>query len=264
MHNKMVTKRESNYIKKEDIVNYWKIRITQEKDINTTWDNALTHCWACGSSRNGNLEKCHIIPNCLNGIMHKCNLVLLCKICHLQNPETIYGNDYMLWLKGRVRYGKGDIYIPPNSHPLLIEYDLIYGDLSFMKIIEHLMIQKGYKNHFQNGFHKFLRLNTCCQFKRYYSTLAIMTHKYIMFLGKVIDWIVILEVEDEEHEIELLEKKNEWDNFFSDIDEYKEEKRTLRKTEPVKKNSKKRKNKKEEIIEESEEDIVYGPTNKEI
>ncbi len=84
----MITKykKAHNNLKPEEIVEYWK---NKDRKIIPKWENALEECWACGRTSNAKLEKCHIIPECLGGEMLSSNMVLLCSLCHYQNPETI-------------------------------------------------------------------------------------------------------------------------------------------------------------------------------
>jgi hypothetical protein len=83
---------------KERIADYWQENIG-EKEINVSWDDALTHCWCCGME--SFLEKAHIIPRVFGGDGSVSNLLLFCRRCNLQNPETIYPEFFWLWIKGR-------------------------------------------------------------------------------------------------------------------------------------------------------------------
>ena len=70
---------------KEEIVNYWAGQV-YEDTLSVDFSEAHERCWRCGCKRN--LERCHIIPDSLGGEDKPENLVLLCKRCHLDNPNV--------------------------------------------------------------------------------------------------------------------------------------------------------------------------------
>ena len=81
---------------KEEICDYWFSRVN-ESDLSVDASEALERCWRCGSKRR--LERCHIIPRSLGGEDIPRNYVLLCKRCHLENPN-VYDPEIMWdWLK---------------------------------------------------------------------------------------------------------------------------------------------------------------------
>ena len=82
--------------RKEDIYEYWFSRV-DESNLSVDASEALERCWRCGSKRS--LERCHIIPRSLGGKDIPSNYVLLCKRCHLENPN-VYDPEIMWdWLR---------------------------------------------------------------------------------------------------------------------------------------------------------------------
>lgn len=81
---------------REDICNYWFSRI-EESEFSVDASEALERCWRCGSKRN--LERCHIISRSLGGEDVPSNYVLLCKRCHLENPNVEDPEIIWDWLK---------------------------------------------------------------------------------------------------------------------------------------------------------------------
>ncbi|MBP2025082.1 HNH endonuclease [Peptoniphilus stercorisuis] len=69
---------------KKEIVNYWFNKI-DESNLSVDFTEAHERCWRCGYKVP--LERCHIIPDSLGGEDSPENLVLLCKRCHIENPN---------------------------------------------------------------------------------------------------------------------------------------------------------------------------------
>lgn len=104
---------------KEEICEYWFSRI-DESDLSVDASEALERCWRCGSKRS--LERCHIIPRSLGGEDVPSNYVLLCKRCHLENPN-VYDPEIMWdWLKAY----KENYYDTFWINRALEEYEKIY------------------------------------------------------------------------------------------------------------------------------------------
>lgn len=80
----------------EEIVNYW-TQYVDESDLSIDFSEVHERCWRCGCKRN--LERCHIIPHSLGGKDEPSNLVLLCKRCHLDNPNVLDKEIMWDWLK---------------------------------------------------------------------------------------------------------------------------------------------------------------------
>jgi hypothetical protein len=188
-------------VSRDKIVEYWKDKI----EINTTWDNALSHCWACGSNSYESLERAHIIPHCLNGIGDACNLVLLCSLCNCQCPETIFGHDFMLWLKSRVN--QEEYYYLDSDNPLSIakEYKNIYGKEMFKISRVNLFGYYFGVERYLNSFNKYRsKVEGKKMFSRYPATTAVMFKRYNNILMDAINYIVKEKI-DENNKAKLLE-----------------------------------------------------------
>ncbi|MDR0930320.1 MAG: HNH endonuclease [Clostridiales bacterium] len=91
-----MAKREAIKTTLNSIVEYWGSRV-DECDLSVDWAEADSHCWRCGCEKN--LERCHIIPHSLQGKDEPSNYVLLCKRCHLENPNVADKEIMWDWLK---------------------------------------------------------------------------------------------------------------------------------------------------------------------
>ena len=89
-------KRDSIKTKIKDIVDYWFTRV-DECGLSVDASEAHERCWRCGCKKN--LERCHIIPASLGGKDEPSNLVLLCKRCHLENPNVNDPEIMWDWLR---------------------------------------------------------------------------------------------------------------------------------------------------------------------
>jgi hypothetical protein len=85
----------------EEIRDYW-FNSNEQFIKNFDYEDALKICWKCTKTRP--LEKCHIIPKSLNGADAPNNLVLLCKECHVQNPNVNDKEYYISWLNKTKNY----------------------------------------------------------------------------------------------------------------------------------------------------------------
>lgn len=65
--------------------------------LSVDWAEAHERCWRC--ARKTRLERCHIIPHSRGGEDTPSNLVLLCKKCHLENPNITDTEIMWDWLK---------------------------------------------------------------------------------------------------------------------------------------------------------------------
>ncbi len=171
-----------NSVKRESIVQYWRNEI--EKKVNINWDKALTNCWACGNNFGGSLEKCHIIPDILGGEMKVDNMVLMCQFCNKQNPETVYYEDFWLWLNSRIEKG----FISIHDHPLAMEkeYTLMYGinpremmSTYFENMKKPIEEIKFLQEDFQEEFIDYLENNEDKFYIRYPATAAVAFDKFI-------------------------------------------------------------------------------------
>ena len=177
--------RPPNKLKRENIVKYWKANIG-DKEINVSWKNALTHCWACGVKTA--LEKAHIVPHVLGGPMTESNMVLFCRNCNSQNPETIYEEFFWLWIKGRrklqEKYNRPYLAFPSQEQ----EYDLMFGfedgtieDRIEIKNKIEITLCFGAKECIRAG-KKFLKQQSDTHLPRYPSSSAVIEYKFYKFL----------------------------------------------------------------------------------
>ncbi|QII47414.1 HNH endonuclease [Bacillus paralicheniformis] len=70
---------------KEQVADYW-FEIVDECGLSVDASEATERCWRCGYK--ARLERCHIVPESLGGGDSADNLVLLCKRCHIENPNV--------------------------------------------------------------------------------------------------------------------------------------------------------------------------------
>jgi hypothetical protein len=191
----MKTSKSRNNVSRQEILDYWKDRI----EINTSWDDALTHCWACGSHTSRRLERSHIIPHCLNGIGHCSNMVLLCALCNEQCPETIFGYDFMLWLKSRVNKEKYYFIEPDDNMGLFKEYENIYEEEMLPPSFEKLFGAYFGTKRIADTFNRYLeKINGKQAFMRYASTRAIMFDKYVIIIRAALDYILRKEIDSKD------------------------------------------------------------------
>ena len=79
-----------------EIVDYWTGR-TDESRLSVDFAEAHERCWRCGCQRQ--LERCHIVPDSLGGEDTPSNFVILCKRCHLDNPNVADPEVMWDWLR---------------------------------------------------------------------------------------------------------------------------------------------------------------------
>lgn len=103
-----------------EIVDYWNEHV-DESDLSVDFSEAHERCWRCGCRRK--LERCHIVPDSQGGADEPSNLVLLCKRCHLENPNLTDPEIMWDWLKAY----KVTFYDTFWSNQGLLEYKRIYG-----------------------------------------------------------------------------------------------------------------------------------------
>lgn len=77
---------------KKQIVDYWADHVS-EAGLSIDFSEADKRCWRCGCQRT--LERCHIVPDSLGGEDTPSNFVLLCKRCHLDNPNV--ADPQIMW-----------------------------------------------------------------------------------------------------------------------------------------------------------------------
>ena len=79
-----------------EIVDYW-ARHTDECGLSVDFAEAHERCWRCGCRRR--LERCHIVPDSLGGEDTPSNFVILCKRCHLDNPNVADPEVMWDWMR---------------------------------------------------------------------------------------------------------------------------------------------------------------------
>lgn len=113
---------------KKQIVEYWAQHV-DESDLSVDFAEAEELCWRCGCKRS--LERCHIIPYSLGGEDTPSNFVLLCKRCHLDNPNVMDQEIMWDWLKAY----KVSLYDTFWNIQGIEEYEKIYS-VSFQKELD--------------------------------------------------------------------------------------------------------------------------------
>lgn len=103
-----------------EIVSYWMANV-QEEDLSIDFSEAHERCWRCGSKKP--LEKCHIVPYSLGGEDTPSNFVILCKRCHIDNPNVSDPEIMWDWLKSYKCIFYDTFWILQG----MVEYQKIYG-----------------------------------------------------------------------------------------------------------------------------------------
>jgi hypothetical protein len=120
-----MAKRKDIKTKIDEIVSYWETKV-DEGDLSIDFSEAHERCWRCGYKKT--LERCHIVPHSLGGKDIPSNYVLLCKRCHIDNPNVSDPEIMWDWLKAY----KCEFYDTFWSIQSMYEYQKIYG-ISFEK-----------------------------------------------------------------------------------------------------------------------------------
>lgn len=89
-------KRDNIKVQNHEIVDYWFSRV-DECGLSVDAAEAHERCWRCGCERT--LDRCHIVPSSLGGCDDPSNLVLLCKRCHLENPNVTDPEIMWDWIR---------------------------------------------------------------------------------------------------------------------------------------------------------------------
>ena len=79
-----------------EIVDYW-VKHVDESELSVDFAEAHERCWRCGCRRR--LERCHIVPDSLGGEDTPSNFVILCRRCHLDNPNVADPEIMWDWLR---------------------------------------------------------------------------------------------------------------------------------------------------------------------
>lgn len=118
-------KRKAIKTTKKQIVDYW-MEHADEGGLSVDFSEAEQRCWRCGCERG--LERCHIVPASRGGEDTPSNFVLLCKRCHLDNPNVADPEIMWDWLRAY----KVPFYDMFWQIQGMMEYEKIYG-VSFRK-----------------------------------------------------------------------------------------------------------------------------------
>lgn len=103
-----------------EIVDYW-VKHADESELSVDFAEAHERCWRCGCRRR--LERCHIVPDSLGGEDTPSNFVILCRRCHLDNPNVADPEIMWDWLRA---YGV-PLYDTFWTIQGMDEYKKIYG-----------------------------------------------------------------------------------------------------------------------------------------
>lgn len=115
---------------KKVIAEYWKDRI-DKGETNVSFKQATTHCWRCGIKKR--LDRAHIVPRSQEGSDSPENFVLLCKHCHIDNPNLNNIEVVWDWLRAyRLQEGES-LWLVQG----LREYEYIYGESLEESLIKH-------------------------------------------------------------------------------------------------------------------------------
>lgn len=98
----------------------WKEKL-ERAVVNTSYNNATTHCWRCGTKKR--LDRCHIIPFSRGGQDSPDNFVLLCKHCHIDNPNLDDVDVMWRWLEA-YKINEGETFSIKQG---IREFEFIYG-----------------------------------------------------------------------------------------------------------------------------------------
>ena len=130
-----------------EIVDYWFSRV-YEGDLSVDASEAHERCRRYGYQTK--LECCHIIPHSRGGADEPSNLVLLCKKCHLENPNVSDPEIMWDWLKA----DRTSLYNTFGIIQGFEEYKKIYG-VPFSEQVMKLGILKSWRirtlDCFKNG-----------------------------------------------------------------------------------------------------------------
>lgn len=110
-----------------EIVDYWSNKV-YEGNLSVDWSEAHERCWRCAHKTR--LERCHIIPHARGGDDTPSNLVLLCKRCHLENPNVVDPEMMWDWLKAYQTSFYDTFWIVQGFQ----EYQKIYGQDFFEQL----------------------------------------------------------------------------------------------------------------------------------
>lgn len=162
----------------KSIIDYWKPILNESEKYNSVFiDFGEPTCWACGEYWNGEydcnnesiddicysnwekapLEKCHIIAKSLGGSDDPSNFFLMCKMCHVNSPDTTSNRLFFNWVKSQASR-KNYIQTILNTFKDL-NFDI--NDLNNIKKI-NIFFDKHHE-----PFKKFMIANSTTHFSKY-------------------------------------------------------------------------------------------------
>lgn len=106
---------------KKEIAEYWKDRIDNH-ETSVSFKHATSHCWRCGVKKR--LDRAHIVPASKNGLDSPENFVLLCKHCHIDNPNLDNVEIVWDWLRAYKLSEDESLWYVQG----LREYQYVYGE----------------------------------------------------------------------------------------------------------------------------------------
>lgn len=146
-----MTKRKILKTTKQEIANYWKDRI-DAKGVSVAFAQASTHCWRCGVRKR--LDRCHIIPHAKGGEDIPSNYILLCKHCHVDNPNLDDSSIIWDWLAAYALHTERPFWYEQG----LREFAFIYGQSLASLLEDHKIDPEIFDQSFkemmkETGFH---------------------------------------------------------------------------------------------------------------
>lgn len=133
---------------KQEIATYWASHI-DALGLTITSQQAGTHCWRCGVKKR--LDRCHILADSLGGMDTPSNFVLLCKHCHIDNPNV---NDEQIiwdWLKAYA-VSSDKVYWFEQG---LREYTYIYAETIEAEVLNSDDFQNAFLKQMEQVTHHF-------------------------------------------------------------------------------------------------------------
>lgn len=133
---------------KQEIADYWASQI-DALNLTVSSKQAGTHCWRCGVKKR--LDRCHILAESLDGLDTPSNFVLLCKHCHIDNPNISNPQIIWDWMKA---------YAVSSEHVYwfeqgLREYAYIYNESVVRTLVDSKLFQEYFQEQMKNVSHHF-------------------------------------------------------------------------------------------------------------
>lgn len=172
---------------KKEIVDYW-FSIVDECGLSVDAAEAHERCWRCGCKKS--LERCHIIPGSLGGEDKPSNLVLLCKRCHLENPNISDPEIMWDWLRayGTSFYDTFWVIQGMKEYEIIyhksLEEEFIVGKIDDFNKFNKIVQEQMKKTTFHYG-HPYLNKATMAGVFR----MALKNYKQINTNGDKADWL---------------------------------------------------------------------------